>query len=68
VIYAWVLQSGGVLAALKRPHVAPVPGGADLATTGSHFGFYWSAFIGLALALIFSIVGSMVGCACRRAA
>ena len=66
VLYALMAQSGSIFVALNPAHVAVVPGGADLVGNGGHFGFYWSAFIGLGLGLVFSIVGSVAGCACRR--
>lgn len=67
VIYGFVAQSARLLPALALPQ----PGMTESAVGnglvyGAHYGFYWSMFIGVALALIFAIVGGMTGCACRK--
>ena len=66
-IYALLAQSSGLLISLGLPHVGVVETGSpSIAATGARLGYYWAVFIGLALAFIFSIVGSRVGCACRQ--
>jgi hypothetical protein len=68
VLYAFVAQSG-VLTTLGLPAGAAITERATppAAGMGAHYGFYWSTFICLALALIASIIGSMAGGACRKA-
>jgi hypothetical protein len=65
VIYGFAAHANGLLGELSLPqtgmaeNVAAVPGTA-------YFGFYWSVFITLACALIFSVIGGTAGCACNR--
>jgi hypothetical protein len=68
ILYAFIAQYGGALVALNLPH----PGITTSAVTngamaGPHLGFYWAMFIGLGLALICSIIGSISGCTAREA-
>jgi len=74
-LYSWFAQSGGILTAFNFPHAAMSQGALGNAqvtynsatsATGAQLAFYWCTFIGLALALIFSIVGSLSGCAVRN--
>lgn len=62
VVYAYIARSGNTLSDLSLPHVSAM---SDVNTVGLHMGFYWSAFIAVALGLIFSIVGGMSGCSGR---
>jgi hypothetical protein len=61
ITYASVAHSG-VLMALGLPHAGLSETGTGVISLSSAMGFYWSAFIALGLALIFSIVGSVSGC------
>lgn len=67
IIYGFVARSGQLFPAMSLPHPGITESAVgDKAVVGAHIGFYWSMFIGLALALIFSLVGSVSGCSCRK--
>lgn len=66
VLYAFVSQSA-VLESLNPPHAGMIAGTAGtMAGTASHPLFAWAAFIVLGCGLIFSLIGSVSTCACRR--
>jgi hypothetical protein len=61
---ALLMQGANLVGNLYLPHAAMAQEAAM--APGDVFGFVWTVFIGLALGLIFSIVGSASGCAARK--
>jgi hypothetical protein len=62
--YAFLMHSGDLITALSLPHPGIVETYANANGVVTHMGFYWAAFITLAIGLVFSVIGGAAGSAC----
>ena len=66
IILGLLAAGSGLLGSLGLPHIG-LAATAQAGVIEPHLGYYWCVFIGLALSLIFSLIGAVAGASHRTA-